>query len=225
MSKMSIAEASEFFGISKEAIHNRIRRGSLTSVVEDNIKYVVVDTEQPQTLRAPVKKTIQNVSTDRYYALLEEQNAKLQEKIEKLEDETRSLRDQKEQMLIAERHKIEQIYKDKDEQLKNILNSFKAQFLVAPSSLEASQEEIIEEEEELIAEAETEIEPLSQDLTPQRTIISLKRFLKEQGISEKKREKIKTRFKKRAKKDDRVIRIGKKYYLDLDKYDYEDLVK
>jgi len=48
MQKMNIAEASEFFGISKEAIHNRIRRGSLVSVVEDGVKFVMVDKNKKQ---------------------------------------------------------------------------------------------------------------------------------------------------------------------------------
>ncbi len=42
------------------------------------------------------KKAIPQVD-DRYYKLLEDQNAKLQQKIETLESETRTLRDQKEQ--------------------------------------------------------------------------------------------------------------------------------
>jgi len=222
---MSINEASEFFGISKEAIHNRIRRGSLESVIEDGVKFVIVDKDKPKTTRTPQKRKTQNSSDEKYYTLLEEQNAKLQAKIEKLEDETRSLRDQKEQMLIDERIKVEQIYKDKDEQLKNILNSFKAQFLVAPTPLEALEEEIIEEVESELVEEIEDLELLTQEKTPDRAIISLKKYLKEMGISEKKTAKIKARFKKRAKKDERVIRIGKKYYLDLDKYSYEDLIK
>jgi len=45
MSKMSIAEAAEFFGISREAIHNRIRRGSLESLIEDGVKLVEVSSK------------------------------------------------------------------------------------------------------------------------------------------------------------------------------------
>jgi predicted DNA-binding protein YlxM (UPF0122 family) len=40
MKKINITEASEFFGVSKEAIHNRIRRGSLQSDIENGIKIV-----------------------------------------------------------------------------------------------------------------------------------------------------------------------------------------
>jgi len=51
----------------------------------------------------------------------------------------------------------------------------------------------------------------------------LKKYLKEQKLSDKKVQKIKQKFKKRAKKDERIISIGKKFYLNLDKYDYRDL--
>jgi predicted site-specific integrase-resolvase len=214
MKKMSVADAAEFFGVSREAIHNRIRRGSLQSVVEDGVKMVIVDESakraaQQQTKRA--QKT--NSSNDeRYYKLLESQNAKLQERIEKLENETRSLREQKEQMLIEERNKIEAIYKEKDEQLKNILHTLSTKFMLG-APLES------EEPEALEAEISVEEEVASE-------IVSLKKYLKTQEFSKKKQEKIKKRFEKAAKKDDeRVIVIGKKFYLDILKYDYHDLVK
>jgi hypothetical protein len=210
MSKMSVADAAEFFGVSKEAIHNRIRRGSLNSVVENDIKYVIVDKTVSANTRVQSKK--QTVSSnDKYYKLLEEQNSRLQERVDILETETRTLRDQKEQMLIDERIMIEQIYKDKDEQLKNILNSFKAQFMLT-SPLEAKEEEHLE------AEIEFEEKEPTKD-----NVISLKKYLKEQKLSAKKEQKIKKRFKKIAKEDNRIITIGKKYYLNLDKFDYRDL--
>ena len=40
MAKLTIQEASDHFKVSKEAIHNRIRRGSLPSMVEHGVKYV-----------------------------------------------------------------------------------------------------------------------------------------------------------------------------------------
>lgn len=105
MSKMSIADAAEYFGVSKEAIHNRIRRGSLDTLIEDGVKQVVIDPANKNVIKPQMRKTAPP-QDDRYYKLLEEQNVKLQEKVEKLENETRSLREQKEQMLIEERLKI-----------------------------------------------------------------------------------------------------------------------
>ena len=179
MSKMSIAEAAEYFGVSREAIHNRIRRGSLNSVVEDGVKLVEVSaTAKPTRTASRTKSTKTNSSDSRYYKLLEEQNAKLQARVETLEGETRSLRDQKEQMLIEERIKIEQIYKDKDEQLKNILSSLSSQFMLnAPSEVSEIKEDALEAEIEL--ETKTEVKSESQ-------VLSLKKYLKKNKVSEKK---------------------------------------
>jgi len=213
MSKMSIAQAAEYFGVSREAIHNRIRRGSLESVVEDGVKLVEVSkTAKPTRTANRTNATKTDSNDSRYYKLLEEQNAKLQMRVETLEGETRSLRDQKELMLIEERIKIEQIYKDKDEQLKNILNTLSSQFMLsAPSELPEAQEDTLE------AEIEDE-----DDNT--HGVMSLKKYLKKNKISEKKAKKIKAKFKKEAQRDNRIITIGKKHYINLSKYDYKDLL-
>ncbi len=215
MSKMSIADAAEHFGVSREAIHNRIRRGSLESVVEDGVKLVEVSKTAKPTRTASRASTAKiNASDSRYYKLLEEQNAKLQARVETLEGETRSLRDQKELMLIEERIKIEQIYRDKDEQLKNILNTLSSQFMLnAPA--EVQKERV--EEDALEAEIEHEDENIS-------GVISLKKYLKKNKVSEKKSKKIKAKFKKEADRDNRIITIGKKYYINLSKYDYKNLL-
>jgi len=210
MKKMSVAQAAEFFGVSKEAIHNRIRRGSIKSVIEDGIKMVMVDDKKiPKPTVNRVRTTVSN--DERYYKLLETQNTRLQEKVEKLENETRTLRDQKEQMLIEERRKIELIYKEKDEQLKNILQTISSKFMLnAP--FDGEHEEALEAEIALDEEIVSEV-------------ISLKKHLKTLEYSEKKIKKIRKRFKENAKKDERIILVGKKYYIDNAKYDYDDLIR
>ncbi len=214
MSKVTIHDAAELLGVSKEAIHNRIRRGSLQSVVEDGIKLVILDKEesvQPLTKKTTAQKT-PHQTPDRYYKFLEEQNEKLQQKVETLEKETRSLRDQKEQMLIEERIKIECIYKEKDEQLKNIINVISSKFMLhAP-------QEMIEGE---ITEQEEAQETLTQE---GRRLISVNKYLKSIDFPKKERNRIKERFERLAKEDARIITIGKKYYIDLQKYDYSDLM-
>lgn len=182
MSKMSIADAAEHFGVSKEAIHNRIRRGSLNSVVEDGIKLVIIDSSAPKASKVQSKKP-NNSSDDKYYKLLEEQNAQLQAKVEKLEDETRTLRDQKELMLIQERIKIEEIYKQKDEQLKNILSAISSKFMLSAPS-EENIEQDIESEEEL-EHLEAEIETI--ETHDHSEIISLKKYLNQKELSDKKK--------------------------------------
>ena len=215
MPKMSIDEAAKYFGVSKEAIHNRVRRGSLESVVEDGVKFVKIEKKPLRTPRkSTVSKSSNSISDDKYYSLLQEQNNKLQARVEVLEAETRTLRDQKEQILIAEREKIEQIYKQKDEQLKNILNVISSKFMLnAPLQPE-------EEQQEEHVEAEIEV---TEEEKPTE-VISLKKYLKKEKFSDKKSTKIKNRFKKRAKKDERIIIVGKKYYVDVSRYDYGDLL-
>ncbi len=213
MSKVTIHDAAEILGVSKEAIHNRIRRGSLQSVVEDGIKLVILDkgeNVQPLTKKTTTQKT-PHQTPDRYYKFLEEQNEKLQQKVETLEKETRSLRDQKEQMLIEERLKIERIYKEKDEQLKNIINAISTKLMLhAP-------QEMIEGE---IAQEEAQ-ETITQE---GRRLISVNKYLKSRDFPKKERNRIKEKFERAAKEDARIITIGKKYYIDLQKYDYSDLM-
>lgn len=261
MQKMTVAEAAEFFGVSKEAIHNRVRRGSLESEVIDGEKHVYVDENKSKTnptkAKTTPKKTRASSQTprrvepkvdDRYYNLLKEQNTQLQAKVEKLEGETRDLRDQKEQMLIQERKKIEQIYKDKDEQLKNILNAISSNFILnAPAT-----KKDIEESQHL--DAEIEVNEETYDMEDEATkvngpeesslftsseqkeeksfkrnneddlsiLTSLKKYLKARDFSKKKRKKIKEKFEKNANKDKRVIKLNKKIYIDLGKYNYSD---
>lgn len=217
MAKLTISDAAEQLGVSKEAIHNRIRRGSLQSVVENGVKLVVLSKDE--SAQVPSKKinskTTTHNSDDRYYKFLEEQNVKLQHKVETLEGETRSLRDQKEQMLIEERIKIENIYKEKDEQLKNIINAISSKFM-----LNAPQEASMGMDDELF-EAEIQVREPKESIEDRR-LISLNKYLKSKDFSKKKISKMKEKFQEQAKEDSRIITIGKKYYIDLQKYDYSD---
>ncbi|MDF1883150.1 DNA-binding protein [Sulfurimonas sp. SAG-AH-194-C21] len=215
MKKLTVAEAAEYFGVSKEAIHNRVRRGSLEVVVENGIKMVLLNPDKIIKQTRKVTQVTTAVKNDeRYYKLLQEQNEKLQWKIEKLEGETRILRDQKELMLIEERKKIEAIYQEKDEQLKNILNTLSSQFML----LQEKPSEIIDTSETL----EVEIAELKSP--KKKSIISLKKYLKLKNYSEKKTKKVKKAFASRAKKDERITLIDGKTYLDFSKYDYLDLL-
>jgi hypothetical protein len=115
-------------------------------------------------------------------------------------------------MLIEERIKIEQIYKEKDEQLKSIINAISSKFIL---STPQNKEELFEAE---IEENSSE-EPLEN-----RRLMSLNKYLKSRDFSKKKISKIKEKFKEYSKDDSRIIAIGKKLYIDLQKYDYSDLM-
>lgn len=210
--KMNVNEAAEFLNISKEAIHNRIRRGSMEVLVENGVKMVVLDSKEASVKPRQTAVKVDS-NNDKYNKLLEEQNSKLQERITLLENETRSLRDQKELMLIAEREKIEQIYIDKDEQLKNILATLSSQLQISAPT---------EEVETIDTHVEEET---AEEIDDKSSLISLKKHLKSLDLSDKKIKKIQARFAKKSLNDERVIHLGKKYYLDTAKYDYSDLIK
>ncbi len=204
---MTIEEAAKYFDVSKEAIHNRIRRGTLKAIIEKDTKYVLVDPNTKKRASQTTKSTSSSTPDAVFNTFLQEQNRELQLKIEKLEAETRRLREEKERLLVEERRRIEQIYKEKDEQLKNILNAIGSKFLLEAKPLE--------DQEHFEAEIEETHEP---------ALISLKKFLKKSDLSEKKRKKIYNKVKKRAKKEKRFIIDGSKIYLDLSAFNYEDLL-
>jgi len=222
MKKVTVAEAAKYFSISKEAIHNRIRRGSLEVVVENGIKMVLLDAKTKVVSPRQTRQTPRN--DDRYYKMLEEQNAKLQARVEVLEDETRSLRDQKELMLIEERKKIERIYQEKDEQLKQFFQSIASQFALPHNSNEVEKTTLIEDVEPL--QTTIEVKPEVIDVKKLITVKKfIKMFAKKEKCSLEKLERIKARFKKRAKKDKRIIIVDEKLYVNPKKYDYKDLLK
>lgn len=206
MKKVTILDAAKELGVSKEAIHNRIRRGSLEMVIENGIKYVKLHSATEQKTQIPLQ------ADSKYYTFLETQNQKLQNKIDLLESETRELRDQKEQLLIDEKIKIEQIYRQKDEHLKSIIDAISKKFITTQDTTQAHQD----------AHIDVQVEP-THSLYDSR-LISLKKYLKSQNISKKELKKVIQKFKNLSSSDQRVVTIGKKMYLDMQKHDYSDLL-
>ncbi len=206
MTKMSIAEAAEHFKVSKEAIHNRIRRGSLDCVIENGVKFVAIEPQaRPSTPHA--------VPDTRYYDYIEEENSRLRSRVEKLENENTNLRDQREAMLIAEREKIEQIYKERDAQLRDVLHVVASKFLSAHGMEQVIDEVRGESEEAEVIES-----------TPIDDLISLKKYLKRQGMEKKERTFMMARFAQRLKNDDRIFEIEGKLYIRPLSFDYSDLL-
>jgi len=81
-------------------------------------------------------------------------------------------------------------------------------------------EDVIEEE---MLEAEIESEVVL-EVPEASNVVSLKKYLQKHDFSAKKIKKVNARFKKSAKKDERIIVVGKKYYIDTKKYDYNDII-
>ncbi len=122
MQKVSINEAAQILGVSKEAVYNRIRRNTLKYVVEGDSKFVLLDKDLKQTKTNTTKKTIRSTQKDeRYIELLKQTIEELKQRVSKLEREKTELILQKEELLIQARKDVENIYKDKDKQLKQLL--------------------------------------------------------------------------------------------------------
>jgi hypothetical protein len=208
MKKMTIANAAEYFNVSKEAIHNRIRRGSLDCIVDNGVKYVAVESAKGNAASA-------NIANDnRYTQYIEQENERLREKVDSLEKETTRLRDQREQMLIDERVKVEQIYKERDAQLRSVLH------VVATKFLSHVNTDTVMEEANAMDAINADVVEGSVD-----NWVSLKSFLKLKRYSDKEKKKIKSRFEALADQDSRLMVRSGKIYLNPSEYDYSDLLR
>jgi len=207
MKKMTIADAAEYFNVSKEAIHNRIRRGSLDCIVENGVKYVAVES-------AKNSSSTTTASDARYTQYIEQENERLREKVDVLEKETNRLRDQREQMLIDERIKVEQIYKERDAQLRSVLHVVATKFL-AHASVDAVMEEA------------KGVDAINADVVEgnEEEWVSLKSFLKLKRYSDKEKKKIKNRFEALRENDIRLTVREGKIFLNPSEYDYSDLLR
>jgi hypothetical protein len=128
--------------------------------------------------------------------LYQRENKLLKEKIEQLESKIDKLVNDKEQMLIDERNKIEAIYLE-------VINT--------KLLLENSKSVI---HDVSICEATDSAEKL----------VELKKYLKTLGLSSKKRKIIKENFLKKYDDDIRIIKQNGKLFLNFSKYDYSDLL-
>jgi hypothetical protein len=215
MKKMTIADAAEYFNVSKEAIHNRIRRGSLDCIVENGVKFVAVESAKGN------QASSNSVIDNRYTQYIEQENERLREKVDVLEKETTRLRDQREQMLIDERITVEQIYKERDAQLRNILNVVATKFLSHVNEDQVMQE-AMGENKELEEAINADIIP---DSSMEEDWISLKSFLKLKRYPENIKKDIKRRFKKAVEKgDSRFLIREDKIFLNPSWYDYSELL-
>lgn len=206
MKKMTIADAAEYFNVSKEAIHNRIRRGSLDCIVDNGVKYVAV--ESP---KSSASTTI--VNDNRYTTYIEQENERLRDKVDVLEKETTRLRDQREQMLIDERVKVEQIYKERDAQLRSVLHVVATKFLSHVNT-------------DTVMEEANGVDAINADVVENEIEewVSLKSFLKLKRYNDKEKKKIKNRFEALANEDIRLSSREGKIFLNPSEYDYSDLL-
>lgn len=221
--RFSIDEYAKTFKMSKEMIHNRIRTKRLNYIIEGGVTYIIVprsslDEEKRKELSTKETTPVSSVPAPQpqkatvgmIISLYQKENHHLKIKIKELETKIDSLVNDKEQMLIAERQRIVDIYTAKDEQLKGILDVINTKLLL-------SHDQAVHDVD--ITETESK--------SPRSLasgVIELKRYLKFIGMDSDQRKVVKRRFESLFGSDVRVIQKEGEFYVDLSKYDYTDLL-
>ncbi|WP_321778946.1 hypothetical protein [Sulfurimonas sp.] len=210
--KLTINEYSKQFKMSKEIINSKIKSKRINYIIEDSTTYIIVpDAPIKQEVKTEVlvekalpvrpKTTVATV-----IALYQRENTQLKEKIMQLELKVDKLIDDKEQMLRDERDKIEQLYSNKDKQLKSILELINTKMMV-----------------ELPNETVHEVEHLEQKKISLE-LVELKEHLKTLNLKSYQRKIIKRRFIAAYDTDERILQKDGKLYLEFSKHEYNDLL-
>lgn len=215
--RLSLEEYSKAFKMSKEMINSKLKANKLTYIIDNGITYIItanknfpikslakkeLEVSQTQKAVARPKTTVATV-----LGLYQRENTQLKEKITQLETKIDKLIDDKEQMLRAERDKIEEIYSNKDTQLKNILELINKKL-------------IFENTDQTIHEIQT----LPTDVKKDIKLVELRDYLKTLSLKAYQRKVIKKRFSAAYNNDIRIIKQNGMMYLDFSKYDYTDLL-
>lgn len=220
--RFTVDEYAKTFKMSKEMIHNRLRTKKLNYIVEGGITYIIVprsslNEEQKSSLSAPkpspsLPAASSKTTVGMIISLYQKENQQLKDKIRELEAKIDRLVHDKEQMLIAERERVTEIYTTKDEQLKSILDVINTKLLLAHDH----------------TVHDVDISPASSHPTPPAGaasgIIELKRYLKFIGMDSEDRKRVKRRFEQLYGSDPRIIQQGGEFYVDLSRYDYTDFL-
>jgi hypothetical protein len=217
--RFTVDEYAKTFKMSKEMIQNKLRTKRLNYIIEGGVTYIIVprsslDEEKRQELAqntksVPSTPAPQKTTVGMIIALYQKENQQLKLKIKELESKIDRLVNDKEQMLIAERERIEEIYTAKDEQLKNLLEVINTKLLLARDN-SVHDVDI------------TSTPPITSSLSS--GIIELKRYLKFIGMGSEERKAIKRRFELSYGSDVRIIQKEGEFYVDLSKYDYTDFL-
>jgi len=224
--RFTIEEYARAYSISPEMVHSRLRRNRLNYIVENDTTYIVVpkhqvpyhvdentsDKVQDKQPVPPVAQKKTTVAT--VIGLYQKENRYLKLKIEELEDKIDRLIEDKEQLLKDERIRIEKVYSDKDAQLKTILELINTKLLQEAHNKEHTTETLV---------IEDVIQAQSQESTT--TPVELKQYLRSLNIKSAMRKTIKRRFSEAFGADSRIMLKNGLFYLDLNRYDYSDLLK
>ncbi|WP_263832360.1 helix-turn-helix domain-containing protein [Sulfurospirillum oryzae] len=208
--KLTVIEAAKLLGVSKEAIYNRLRRGSLQSVIENGVKYILLT--KSSLKEGPSIRKIESPTESAYVELLKVQLEEMKLKNEKLEADKERLIADKERLLIESKEKIEMIYKERDEQLKAILTlanrqithtgnetvtSTNAPASITPSHATSSPTPFSFEEADVLDEEDDNrvVDDMFESYSDWR---DLRSYLKEKGFSKKEKQHISDKIGKKV---------------------------
>ncbi|MDF1882090.1 hypothetical protein JHD50_12405 [Sulfurimonas sp. MAG313] len=228
--RFTIDEYSKAYSISAEMVHSRLRRNRLNYIVEDEITFIVVPKHQVpahvNNLSTPSKDSMapkqassstpieKKTTVATVIGLYQKENHYLKMKIDKLEAKVDRLVQDKENLLQDERKRIEKVYKDKDTQLKSILE------LINIKLIQENQTHIpLASIDEIQPHIQEEIPVLSSEP------LELKSYLRSLNLKSSQRKVIKRRFAEAFGSDSRVLLKNGLFYLDISRYDYSDLLK
>ncbi|MDD5716199.1 MAG: hypothetical protein PHW64_00215 [Sulfuricurvum sp.] len=214
--RFTVDDYAKTFKMSKEMIQNKLRTKRLNYIIEGGITYIIVpksslDETKQQEIAQPPKSSPspQKTTVGMIIALYQKENQQLKLKIKELENKVDRLVNDKEQMLIAERERIKEIYTAKDEQLKNLLEVINTKLLLSQNTP--------------VCDVDITSTPSVSPSLPNGTI-ELKRYLKFIGMGSEERKAVKRRFELSYGSDIRIIQKEGEFYVDLSKYDYTDFL-
>ena len=119
---LSVAQAAELLGISKEAVYNRLRRGSLQSVQKNGVKMVIIQEWQAGQEKIATEPTFNDQGE--FISYLKEQISELKAQNQQLLQDKEKLYNEKESIIIQSKNEIKQSHKERDERLLQFLSSF-----------------------------------------------------------------------------------------------------
>ncbi len=192
--KLTVMEASKLLGVSKEAIYNRLRRGTLNCVIEEGTKYILLGKQTQKDhhhISTHIRKNEPSID-NAYVTLLKEQLEELKAKNTRLELDKERLIADKERFLIESKEKIERIYKERDEQLKTILSLANHRQIVHTPSPSATEHDYVVEDDVIIpSEEEAEEADVIHENQHEEELLAysdwrdLRNYLKEKGFAKK----------------------------------------
>ena len=204
--KLTVMDAARLLGVSKEAIYNRLRRGTLQSITEEGVKYILLTKNGHKESGSVSSRKNEGSNESAYVSLLKSQLEEMKLKNERLEADKERLISDKERLLIESKEKIEAIYKERDEQLKAILTLANRQIVFSPKEesplatepINPTDEEAVSHvhayEEAYVVEDEDREDRALEAYSDWR---DLRSYLKEKGFSKKEKQNISDKLGKK----------------------------